>query len=224
MTAASDKSHVLYRFFSENGQLLYVGITMNPPQRFKSHEHEKFWWSEVSGIRVEQHESREKLIEAERLAIKIERPIHNVVHNRPFSEVSRLKPVRRHESLISYRCRECKGLVTKSNGYIHVSLTEAERHREAWDQYRSERVGDFGLVWTKLDDLEKLPEPAPWLVHHKNCDPNPGEYCYWFYVNRADTHEKLLSWTAHLLDKSWLQDTDWADFLYSLISESAKAC
>jgi predicted GIY-YIG superfamily endonuclease len=77
-----DRTHVLYRFYSATGQLLYVGITMNPPQRFKAHRDSKDWWSEVSGITVENYSSREDLANAERRAIQVEHPLRNIVHTK----------------------------------------------------------------------------------------------------------------------------------------------
>lgn len=74
-------THVLYRFYSATGQLLYVGITMSPPDRFKSHRDTKEWWAEVAGITVENYDSRGDLEKAERRAIQVERPLYNVVHN-----------------------------------------------------------------------------------------------------------------------------------------------
>ncbi|OBB15481.1 hypothetical protein A5731_00500 [Mycolicibacterium conceptionense] len=76
-------SHVLYRFYSTTGQLLYVGITMNPPQRFKKHRDTKDWWTEVAGISIENYDTREDLENAERRAIQVEHPIHNVVRAKP---------------------------------------------------------------------------------------------------------------------------------------------
>lgn len=79
--ATCSTAHVLYRFYSATGQLLYVGITMSPPDRFKSHRKTKEWWESVSGITVESYDSRDDLVRAERRAIQVERPLHNVVHN-----------------------------------------------------------------------------------------------------------------------------------------------
>jgi predicted GIY-YIG superfamily endonuclease len=75
------KPHVLYRAFNAQGQLLYVGITMNPGNRFAQHSDEKPWWTDVANIRVEQFASRNEVLTAEREVIKSERPLHNVVHN-----------------------------------------------------------------------------------------------------------------------------------------------
>jgi predicted GIY-YIG superfamily endonuclease len=74
-------NHVLYRFFNATGQLLYIGITMNPPQRFRDHRESKEWWTEVAGITVENYPNRTALADAERRAIKVEHPLHNVTHN-----------------------------------------------------------------------------------------------------------------------------------------------
>lgn len=75
-------NHVLYRFYSATGQLLYVGITMNPSTRFKQHRKTKDWWGEVIGITLEHYESRDELARAERRAIQVERPLHNVIHSK----------------------------------------------------------------------------------------------------------------------------------------------
>jgi len=76
------ESHVLYRFYTATGQLLYVGITMNPAQRFKAHKGTKDWWGDVAGITIEHYETREDLAKAEWRAIQVERPMHNVVHTK----------------------------------------------------------------------------------------------------------------------------------------------
>lgn len=72
--------HVLYRFYSATGQLLYVGITVNPPARWKKHRESKEWWCEVVGITLETYPNRGALQDAERRAIRVERPLHNIVH------------------------------------------------------------------------------------------------------------------------------------------------
>lgn len=71
----------LYRFYDAEGVLLYVGITMNPAQRWKDHSKEKPWWVDVAHITLEDHSDREAVELAERAAIRRERPRYNVVHN-----------------------------------------------------------------------------------------------------------------------------------------------
>lgn len=74
--------HVLYRFFAANGELLYIGLTLNPGTRWKKHAKEKPWWTEVVGITLEHFPSREAVEAAEVAAIRAERPVYNITHNR----------------------------------------------------------------------------------------------------------------------------------------------
>lgn len=74
-------AHVLYRFYDAHGHLLYVGITQNPPSRFRSHEETKTWWELVADIKLETFASRLELAVAERAAITAEVPFYNVTHN-----------------------------------------------------------------------------------------------------------------------------------------------
>jgi len=84
---------------------LYIGITANPPQRFKSHQSEKEWWDTVSLIRLETFTSREDLEKAEKEAIKKERPLHNHVHNKRSADTQ--------STLKTYDWRKSSGLVGK---------------------------------------------------------------------------------------------------------------
>jgi predicted GIY-YIG superfamily endonuclease len=74
------EQHVLYRFFDQSDRLLYVGITNNLWRRIGSHSEVQPWWSDVTSATMEHYPNRETLAEAERLAIKSERPKHNVTH------------------------------------------------------------------------------------------------------------------------------------------------
>jgi predicted GIY-YIG superfamily endonuclease len=71
---------VLYRFFSHDDSLLYVGMTTNPGNRFSAHSVTKPWWSSVSRIEIEHYQTINELKEAEREAIRREAPRHNVQH------------------------------------------------------------------------------------------------------------------------------------------------
>lgn len=76
------ESHILYRFYNVDGDLMYIGATSDPPGRFKSHQADKEWWGEVAQIRLQHCETRQQLIAAEKAAIEWEQPIHNVLHNK----------------------------------------------------------------------------------------------------------------------------------------------
>lgn len=78
-----DEPTHLYRAFDVTGRLLYVGIARNWPSRWTSHARTAAFFAEVSRLDVETHPTRDAALDAERAAIKRERPAHNVVHNRP---------------------------------------------------------------------------------------------------------------------------------------------
>lgn len=75
------RPHALYRFFNSTDVLLYVGITVDPGARFKKHGGDKPWWGQVDRIGIEHFATRADALDAERKAIKEEKPLHNVVHN-----------------------------------------------------------------------------------------------------------------------------------------------
>jgi len=74
----------LYRLFDDDGQLLYVGISSNWRERFHAHEKNQSWWDLVTNITLERFESREAVAEAERVAIKLERPSKNKQHSQTY--------------------------------------------------------------------------------------------------------------------------------------------
>lgn len=67
----------LYRLFDQDDQLLYVGISSKWYERFHQHEKTQPWWLSVSKITLENFESRDEVAEAEKLAIRLEKPLHN---------------------------------------------------------------------------------------------------------------------------------------------------
>lgn len=70
----------LYRHFSSNGSLLYVGISLNPFYRLSQHK-ESEWFHDVTEVRIEWFDTKANACLAERRAIVLEAPIHNKTHN-----------------------------------------------------------------------------------------------------------------------------------------------
>ncbi len=75
-----EQKHTLYRMFDANGELLYVGISCHAQTRFRQHFDKQPWGKDVRDIKVEFFPNRESLSLAEKIAIKKERPKHNVAH------------------------------------------------------------------------------------------------------------------------------------------------
>lgn len=72
----------LYRMYSNNDELLYIGISKSAFARFEQHSHTQSWINQVARWEREPHPTREAALSAERAAIIREHPKHNVVHNR----------------------------------------------------------------------------------------------------------------------------------------------
>lgn len=72
--------NVLYRIYDDDGDLLYVGASINPGRRIRGHAQTQPWWDEASKITLERLGSWEELIESETRAIELENPRYNVIH------------------------------------------------------------------------------------------------------------------------------------------------
>lgn len=70
--------HTLYRFFSEDGDLLYVGISLHMINRLASHRSGKRWWATVRNITLDHHPNYESARLAEKIAIRDEAPRYNL--------------------------------------------------------------------------------------------------------------------------------------------------
>jgi predicted GIY-YIG superfamily endonuclease len=77
----SDERAALYRFYEAGGQLLYVGITSKPGERWEAHTRSQPWWPEVARQTMEWHTDRTSALDAERTAIRQERPLYNARHS-----------------------------------------------------------------------------------------------------------------------------------------------
>lgn len=69
----------LYRFYDEDGALLYVGVTLQPKERIQGHRSTSAWWDVAASARMERFPTRREALDAEQRAIATEAPLHNVV-------------------------------------------------------------------------------------------------------------------------------------------------
>jgi len=76
----------LYRHFSKDGKLLYVGVSKSEAKRRQQHAAEAKWYSEIDRVEIEVFDSREAALAAEKAAILTERPIHNIESRRVLSK------------------------------------------------------------------------------------------------------------------------------------------
>lgn len=68
----------LYRHFSADGELLYVGISLSAVVRLAGHRNTSHWFRQIASVTVEKFATRQEAERAERLAIEREKPRHNL--------------------------------------------------------------------------------------------------------------------------------------------------
>ena len=73
----------LYRAFDTADNLLYVGISSQPSERFRQHRADKPWWVRVARIELMHYPNRAAAVEAERHAIQAEAPAYNMSDRTP---------------------------------------------------------------------------------------------------------------------------------------------
>lgn len=71
------ESQVLYRFFDNQDRLLYVGISSNFFGRVGQHKADKAWFTQIAYSTLEHFPDRQSVDEAETVAIRAEKPLHN---------------------------------------------------------------------------------------------------------------------------------------------------
>lgn len=67
----------VYRAWDEDGTLLYIGSTINPPQRMRAHATGTQWWHRVARVTFEEYETESEVRKAESAAIWNEPTIYN---------------------------------------------------------------------------------------------------------------------------------------------------
>lgn len=77
--------HFVYRQYDSTGALLYVGVTINPTQRYRNHSYQSPWFEEIVTCRMVGpfvgSDAGTRARSYERLAIFHERPKHNRAHH-----------------------------------------------------------------------------------------------------------------------------------------------
>ena len=72
----------LYRHFSSDGGLLYVGVSRNPFERLADHIRRGDWSLEIATITLQWFDDQQEALDAEHAAIIAERPLWNATDKR----------------------------------------------------------------------------------------------------------------------------------------------
>lgn len=78
-----EQPHVMYHWYSPDGELIYIGISNDGPRRTLEHLRDKEWASEpgVTCKIVDQFDTQDEALAAEKTAIETFRPRENYIHN-----------------------------------------------------------------------------------------------------------------------------------------------
>ncbi|HET6628511.1 MAG TPA: GIY-YIG nuclease family protein, partial [Woeseiaceae bacterium] len=68
---------VVYRCYADDGEVIYIGSSVNLAQRIRSHRAGTHWWDEVVRVEHEAHPSEASCRLGEALAIRTELPFYN---------------------------------------------------------------------------------------------------------------------------------------------------
>lgn len=81
----------LYRHFDKDGNLLYVGISCNPSNRFKQHKQQSDWAVKSERMETEWFDDRCDAFNAEKAAIINESPIYNIANSPRRTKIRQVK-------------------------------------------------------------------------------------------------------------------------------------
>ena len=207
------RPHSLYRFYGDDGALLYVGISANPAARFARHSDDKAWWEEVRGIGMEPYPDRDSVLAAEARAIEVERPRYNLQRPTVSGRRRRGGPAA-SPLLYMWACEVCGDPIADRAGYVY--LNSHERHQAEQAAVEFKRLTYEPITGGQMISGEAwsmMPDPAHWRVSHHKCDPDPDCSAYTIEIERIRNPAALLAWTAHLMGKRWLGTTDWRDLI-----------
>lgn len=218
----SRRPHDLYRFYDADDRLLYVGISLNAAQRASQHKAEKSWWSDVRRMEVKPLGvvTRFEAERIERAAIENERPLHNITHNANRNRTT--------GTALIWVCEICDAVIEDDDGYIELPRSERRRHSDAMQEWESLRpeVDPDATAFERLkaslitpEQLLSMPPKAHWWAIHRSCDPDVNSGSYWIDVGKVRTQADVLRWTAHLMSKRWLIDTDWRQLIECVASD-----
>lgn len=140
----------LYHIYGDADLLLYIGISKDFGQRWKSEAKACSWWAEHRRMTVLWYDSRPEAKEAEEAAIKAEHPKHNDLHS-----VTRLGDWGRTEAIEQAVARKLKEL-RQLAGLPQVKIAERMFSRgQPWHQQTVYKV-EAGQRPVRVGELADL--------------------------------------------------------------------
>lgn len=116
-------------------------------------------------------------------------------------------------------CDGCLTVIADGEGHIWTDQHIAEKTS------RTARGEDAS--WMEDDALTDMllagGVGAAWHATHAGCTPVMPSWAYAIPVERINTWPAFLHWTAHLMDKRWLDGTDWTEVIHRAVNPNHAA-
>lgn len=112
-------------------------------------------------------------------------------------------------------CERCREAIGDGAGFLCVRYEDINRYRREMAEWEQAHPGDAHTI----AEVIAMPDEIAWRVYHDRCDPWPGKDAYQIDVERIRTWQQLARWTADLMVKNWLADSDWDDLLRELADD-----
>ena len=130
----------LYRFYSQNGTLLYVGISISALSRYGHHRLSGDWWLQVSRMELVNYPNRVMAEDAEAAAIVKERPLFNKTHSTFKSEEER-------DAAVSAAARIGRGLrIPAETQKLEYEIAEVLESRNLEKQMLIDEITEYGSL------------------------------------------------------------------------------
>jgi hypothetical protein len=114
-------------------------------------------------------------------------------------------------------CETCAFPISGDTGCLYVLMSDLAAYQEEHQAWRAASTRG-GAVSTA--ELMLLPLPVPWRTSHDKCRTDRDEEAYEIDAVRITCWAKVAHWTAHLMEKTWIQSTDWKHLLRELSGEA----
>lgn len=94
------KTYALYRAYSADNELLYVGMSARVLGRIAEHKESKDWFRETARVDIVWFATKEEVVGAEAYAIKSEHPLYNKHLNDNYGSAKPRKKLRKRYNLL----------------------------------------------------------------------------------------------------------------------------
>lgn len=126
---------------------------------------------------------------------------------------------------LTWTCDICHLSIADGGGYVILAYDDLDRYHSKISQREGRALNDSaspngnGLSARLLsNDIKEYANVAKWQVLHARCNPRPHSSGYAIHVERIRTSSQSHEWTLHLLEKGWLDDTNWSSLMRNVVS------